>query len=57
MMDEFPKTWEVVSTDNQYETKRMRVPGGWLVNIRDVSNNTTNVKFVADPSSHWTLET
>lgn len=54
-MDEFPSTWEVVSTDKDYESLRLRVPGGWVLSIRDQTNNDTNALFIADPSNFWKL--
>jgi len=56
-MDEFPKSWETVSTNNSLTTLRLRVPGGYLVIIRDSSNNSTNLSFVSEPSHNWELET
>ena len=55
-MDEFPTTWETVSTNSSLTTSRLRVPGGFLVIIRDSTNSSTNVMFVSEPSHNWTLE-
>ena len=57
--EEYPITWQDVSTNNNYETKRFYVPGGWIVAVRDTSGSDvdTNVVFVPDPSHFWNLET
>ncbi len=55
-MDEYPTTWEAVSTDNSLETLRLRVPGGWLVNVRDELSGDTNTLLVDDPQGTWKLE-
>ena len=55
-MDEFPRLWESVSTDNNYETQRIRVPGGFIVSIRDTQMETSNILFVACPDGQWQLE-
>lgn len=54
-MDEFPTTWESVSIDDQLETLRLRVPGGWLVAVRDSTYETTQIVFVSNPTHEWTL--
>ena len=53
--DEYPGTWEAVSTDSNYETKRLKVVGGWLVMIRDSTNSITNSAFIEDPQHFWTI--
>lgn len=50
-MDEFPKTWELVTEDGGFTTYRLRVPGGWLV----IVNNAPT--FLPDPQGSWVLET
>jgi len=58
-VDAYPITWQDVSSNNDYETKRLYVPGGWIVAVRDMfsgSEMTTNHVFVHDPEHHWPLE-
>lgn len=55
--DEFPITIQDVTTNSDYEVKRLRVPGGWLVLIRDQSLNQSLSEFIGDPNHEWTLET
>ena len=55
--ESYPKTWTDISTDNNYETKRLVVPGGWIVAVRDkTGDQTTNVLFVTDPEHFWEFE-
>lgn len=56
MADEYPVSWENVSTDDNYETKRLRVTGGWVVMVRDYYNDTATSSFVPDPQHTWVLE-
>lgn len=56
-MDEYTKLWETVTTDSNLSTYRLRVPGGWIVIVRDGSNSTTNISLVPDPQGLWILET
>lgn len=52
----FPRTWEDVSTNNEYETKRLRVPGGFIVAVRDLQLDTSNIIFLSSPDNRWDLE-
>lgn len=55
-MDEYPTSWESVSTDSGMTTIRLRVPGGWIVAITD-SGGGVNVIGVNDPQGTWILTT
>lgn len=57
-MDEFPVGWELVSQDAtaMLTTYRLRVPGGWLVAVKDSTHSMTNVTNVEDPQGTWKLE-
>ena len=57
-MDEFPQNWELVSTDTSagITTYRLRVPGGFLVIIRNTSNGNETSEFVAEPNHKWVIE-
>lgn len=53
-MDAFPTEWELFgSTNNGLSTYRLRVVGGWLVMIRDLTNSTSHTNFVTDPQHTW----
>lgn len=54
--DEFPKTLEDINTTDDYIIKRLRVPGGWLVLVRDTQFSTSFSEFIGDPHHEWTLE-
>lgn len=57
MIDEFPVTWEEIVDDNDITVLRLRVPGGWLVTIRDQSlavDYSTTI-FVPNPEHLWGL--
>lgn len=58
-MDEYPITWEEVSTDTAagITTQRLKVPGGWLVMTRDTLYGTSTVTFIANPDGNWVLST
>lgn len=46
---ELSSQWETVSTDEGYETKRLKVAGGWIVSVRDATYSTSSIIFVPDP--------
>jgi len=50
-------TWEAVSTNSNRTTKRLRVYGGWLVDVEDTTNSISSVVFVNDPNFEWELST
>jgi len=52
---EYPKTWETVSTESDLTTLRMKVPGGWIMIVRDATNNTTQILFLSNPDHVWPL--
>ena len=51
--------WErVVATDEfgaevNISTVRAKLPGGWLVKVSDISEQTFNVTFLPDPNHEW----
>jgi len=49
-------TWEAISTNGNRTTKRLRVYGGWLVDIEDTTNSSSSVVFVADPRWEWEID-
>lgn len=54
MIDNYPKIWEEVTTTSNLTVLRLRVPGGYLVCVRDSLNDqTTNVVFVSNPEHSW----
>ena len=53
--EEFPVTWETAFTNSNLTTLRIRVIGGWLVVVRDSTNNISNLTFLADPQHEWVL--
>lgn len=50
-------TWEIIPVDDkhQYETCRLKVPGGWLVRTRYASFEITALAcvFFEDPTHTW----
>ena len=55
---EYPTTdWEEYASDstNSLTIFRIRVPGGWLVNVNDDSEttSTSDTLFIADPGWSW----
>lgn len=54
--DEFPVQFEAVTTHSNYEVKRLRILGGWLVMVRDSTNDITSSLLVPDPQGEWILE-
>jgi len=47
-------TWEAVTTDGNFTTKRMKVLDGWLVRVEEATNyNIFTVTHVADPEHQW----
>ncbi len=54
-MDKFPRKWEDVS---KY-TKRLKVPGGWIVASKAImvnENISIATVYVPDPMHEWELE-
>jgi len=51
--DEYPSTFETLLTNNNITVLRLKVPGGWIVILRDSTNNFTNNEFVSDPHHYW----
>lgn len=48
-------TWEAVSTNGDRITKRLRVFGGWLVDIEATDNSMSSVVFINDPKWEWEI--
>lgn len=46
--------WELVSVRDG-NTYRMRVPGGWLIKVRDRAGEGIAVCFYPDPANLWKL--
>lgn len=57
-MDEFPAQWQSIVDDNDITVLRLRVPGGWLVTIRDehLSVKYSTTVFVANETGLWEIE-
>lgn len=53
----YPTTWETVSTDSSLTTKRLRILGGWLVEVVNSSTSDSNVISVSDPNHEWEFTT
>jgi len=56
--DEYPKTMTQIIDDHDIVVLRVKVPGGWLVTIRDSEPSTeqSTTILIPDPQHHWTLE-
>jgi len=48
-------SWETISSDSSRDTIRLRVQGGWLVDIHDTDNSMSSVVFVPDPGHEWEI--
>ena len=57
--DSYSKILEEVTTDSQYEVKRLKVPGGFLMFARDVSITPSQfqMRFVPSPDADFIMET
>ena len=58
MAADYNDSWEEISTDAtaNLTTYRLRVPGGWLVCVRDTSgNDQSTTVFVNDPTQNWKI--
>lgn len=49
-------TWEAISTNGSRITKRLRVFGGWLVDVEDTANTSSTVIFISDPRQEWEVD-
>jgi len=56
------KEWEIVTkhVDDMFCTRRMKVPGGWLVthyewNNEDVGQLSSSICFLPDPNHLWKI--
>jgi hypothetical protein len=56
-METNSSTWVQVSTNSSRITKRLRIFGGWLVDVEDTSNSVSSVVFVPDPRHEWEIST
>jgi len=56
--DSYSKILEEVTTDSNYEVKRLKVPGGFLMFARDVSTTPSQfqMRFVPSPDGDFIME-
>lgn len=45
--------WEKLSSSNNIESYRTKVPGGWFVYVLQEYRDTGGCFFYADPAHHW----
>lgn len=50
---EIYNAWVAVNADTAIVTKKLRVPGGWIVHMEDASSTDTCAAFVSDPQHEW----
>jgi len=58
--EKYPVSWQIVTNDNNLETRRLEVPGGFLVTVREREAGrlqTLSTTFVAVPDGNWELTT
>ena len=54
MIEAYPKVFEEVVSDNDLTVLRLRVPGGFLVVIRDaLADQTTTAIYLPNPENNW----
>ena len=54
-IDELPGEWETIIEDATSITRRLRVPGGWLVEVQNCSYGETHVQFIVDQNWDWKI--
>ncbi len=58
-METWPRHWEKIFEQLETTTRRLKVPGGWLVSrteFREAVATSVALCFVADPGWEWELE-
>ena len=57
-VENYPVTQEIFSTDERITILRIRVPGGWIVTVRDegVTDDYSTSFFVSNPDGLWGKE-
>lgn len=56
-MDIFPKTFEEFTTDGGFKILRLRIPGGFLVVVKNTETNAFTTEIVQEPNHKWQGET
>ena len=52
MAELYPRQWENIDMD----TERLKVPGGWIVEVAHVALESISIVYVPDPHEEWHLE-
>lgn len=54
-LDDYPTSFETISTDGTKTILRIRVPGGFIAVFRNSSDSSSRTEFISEPSFKWEI--